>query len=71
MQIRTRNESEKRLIANGSLISPNNIAVGFDDVGSLENVKSKLRVGVLGCAERRRRLCCRSAVRRYSRSRRC
>lgn len=43
-QIRTRNESEKRLISNGSFISPNNITVGFDDVGSLENVKAKLRV---------------------------
>ena len=46
-EIRTRNESEKRLISNGSFISPNNITVGFDDVGSLENVKAKLREAIV------------------------
>ena len=44
--MRCKNESEKRLIHNGSFISPNNITVGFADVGSLETVKAKLRVAV-------------------------
>ena len=32
-------------------ISPNNITVGFDDVGSLENVKAKLRVRLAPSSE--------------------